>query len=251
AAIGTALVDIGYRFGAVVMDAAHFLPQSRPRLFIVASNAARSLPIRLTTPQPDPVWHPPNLVDAYRKLSQQSQSAWVWWNLPAPPLRTSTLADLIEEEPQGIAWHTAVETSRLLELMSPINRRKVEQAKHAKRRMVGCIYKRTRQVGHGERAQRAEIRFDDVAGCLRTPAGGSSRQAIMIIDGTKVRSRLLSPREAAHLMGLPENYKLPSNYNEAYHLAGDGVVVPVVRFLSTHLLEQLLLLKEEREMEAA
>jgi DNA (cytosine-5)-methyltransferase 1 len=62
----------------------------------------------------------------------------------------------------------------------------------------------------------------------------------MIVEGKKVRTRLLGPREAARLMGLPETYKLPANYNDAYHLAGDGVVVPVVRFLAAHLLEPLL-----------
>jgi DNA (cytosine-5)-methyltransferase 1 len=41
--------------------------------------------------------------------------------------------------------------------------------------MVGGIYKRTRLDDEGFKVQRAEIRFDDVAGCLRTPAGGSSR----------------------------------------------------------------------------
>ena len=52
--------------------------------------------------------------------------------------------------------------------------------------------------------------------------------------------RLLSPREAARLMGLPDTYALPKSYNDAYHLAGDGVVIPVVRFLAEHLLEPLL-----------
>jgi site-specific DNA-cytosine methylase len=92
----------------------------------------------------------------------------------------------------------------------------------------------------GAKVQRAEIRFDDIAGCLRTPAGGSSRQSIMIVQGSTVRSRLLSPREAARLMGLPEDYVLPENYNEAYHLVGDGVVVPVIRFLAAHILEPIL-----------
>lgn len=36
-------------------------------------------------------------------------------------------------------------------------------------------------------------------------------------------------------MGLPDSYKLPENYNEAYHLTGDGVVVPVVRHLARNL----------------
>ena len=105
--------------------------------------------------------------------------------------------------------------------------------------MVGGVYKRTR-TEKGIKLQRAEVRFDDVAGCLRTPAGGSSRQRILIVDGKLVRSRLLSSREAARLMGLPDSYKLPANYNSAYHLAGDGVVVPVVRHLATNLIEPIL-----------
>ena len=124
--------------------------------------------------------------------------------------------------------------------MSSVNLAKVEAAKRAGRRMVGGLYRRTRVDGDGAKVQRAEIRFDDLAGCLRTPAGGSSRQSIMIVQGGMVRSRLLSPREAARLMGLSEDYVLPENYNEAYHLVGDGVAVPVIRFLAAHILEPIL-----------
>jgi DNA (cytosine-5)-methyltransferase 1 len=158
---------------------------------------------------------------------------------------------LIEDEPQGVKWHTAAETQRLLSMMSPINRQKVEQAKKLGRRIVGGIYRRTRVNENGERVQRAEVRFDDISGCLRTPVGGSSRQSVLIVEGKKVRSRLLSPREAARLMGLPDTYILPKNYNEAYHLAGDGVVVPVVRFLADNLLEPLLAEAEKQDKDAA
>lgn len=89
------------------------------------------------------------------------------------------------------------------------------------------------------KTQRAEVRFDESSGCLRTPAGGSSRQTVLLVEGGRVRSRLLSPREAARLMGVPEDYPLPSNYNEAYHLFGDGLVVPVVSWLEQHLLRPL------------
>ena len=92
----------------------------------------------------------------------------------------------------------------------------------------------------GGKAQRAEVRFDDIAGCLRVPTGGSSRQTIVIVEGASVRSRLLSPREAARLMGLSDDYLLPSNYNDAYGLMGDGVVVPSVRYLAEHILEPVL-----------
>jgi len=136
--------------------------------------------------------------------------------------------------------------------MNPLNLAKVEAAKNSGSRQVGTIYKRTRADGpNGEKMQRAEIRFDDVAGCLRTPAGGSSRQTIMVIEGKRVRSRLLSPREAARLMGLPDTYELPKNYTDAYHLAGDGVAVPVVRFLAEYILEPLLAAAQTVEKKAA
>src|SRR5208337_4622987 len=128
-----------------------------------------------------------------------------------------------------------------------VNLQKVENAKKAGRRMIGGIYKRMRLDEQGLKTQRAEIRFDDLAGCLRTPVGGSSRQSILIVEGDKVRSRLLSPREAARLMGLPESYILPKNYNEAYHLAGDGLVVPVVGFLGAHMLGPLLVAADKRD----
>jgi DNA (cytosine-5)-methyltransferase 1 len=106
--------------------------------------------------------------------------------------------------------------------------------------MVGGVYRRTRFDERGNKVQRAEVRFDDVAGCLRTPAGGSSRQVIIVVDGERVRTRLISARETARLMGLDDAYVLPKNYNEAYHLTGDGVAVPVVRHLAAHLFEPLL-----------
>ena len=234
AAIGAALTNADYRFGAMLIDAVHFLPQSRPRLFVVAIDKSTTVPDELVADQIAEKWHSPAVVAAYGKLSRQSQEAWIWWRLPPPPTRNSTFADILEDDPQGVRWHTEAETNRLLGMMSTANLAKVEAAKRAGKRMVGGLYRRTRDV------QRAEIRFDDVAGCLRTPAGGSSRQTIMIVEGALVRSRLLSPREAARLMGLPDDYELPSNYNEAYHLAGDGVAVPVVRFLAAHILEPIL-----------
>lgn len=240
AAIGEAIAATGYRFGTVIMDGVNFVPQSRPRLFIVAVREDVVIPETVTCDSPDDQWHSGTLIGAYEKLSKRCREHWVWWSLPYPPQRDTVLADVLEEVPTRVKWHTRNETRYLLNLMSDLNRKKVRTAKRAGRRMVGTIYRRTRPDGNGGRTQRAEIRFDDVAGCLRTPVGGSSRQTIMIVDGDKVRSRLLSPREAARLMGLPDDYDLPDNYNDAYHLAGDGLVVPVVRHLAAHVLEPVL-----------
>lgn len=230
--------DAGYRVGAIVIDASLFVPQSRPRLFVIGIQRGIEIDPALLSPGPVAPFHTKGLQNAVARLPDLSD--WLWWNLPTPPVRTSCFADLIEEMPTGVAWHTPEETAALLRSMSPLNLSKVEAAKRAGRRMVGGVYKRTRPSASDGKAVRAEVRFDDIAGCLRTPAGGSSRQTVLVVDGKRVRSRLISSREAARLMGLPDDYRLPSAYNEAYHLVGDGVAVPVVRFLTDRLLEPLL-----------
>lgn len=251
AAIGAALSGSDYNFGALVIDAVAFVPQSRPRLFIIGVHSSLPIPSHLVATAPNREWHSPALIEAYDGLPKRCRETWIWWRLPPAPMRQTIFADLIEENPEGVAWHTPEETRKLLGMMSAVNRAKVAQAEIAGRLMVGAIYKRTRQDESGRKVQRAEIRFDDIAGCLRTPAGGSSRQVVMLIDGARVRSRLLSPREAARLMGLPDEYRLPKNYNEAYHLAGDGVAVPVVRFLAANILEPLLRPADAADKEAA
>jgi DNA (cytosine-5)-methyltransferase 1 len=240
AAIGDALVSAGYRFGAVIIDAVHFVPQSRPRLFIVAARRDVHIPSQLVRTIPDPAWHNQALVNAYRVLSPEAQCAWVWFNLPAPAPRRTDFADIIEDDPGGVSWNSREQTERLIAMMSETNRDKLRAAQAAGGRVVGGIYRRTRMDENGRKAQRAEVRFDGTAGCLRTATGGSSRQTVIIVDGSDVRSRLLSPREAARLMGLPEDYPLPSKYNEAYDLAGDGLVVPVVSYLEAHILRPIL-----------
>lgn len=229
----------GYRYGALVVDAALFVPQSRPRLFVIGVRADVAIDGRFLSPGPIDPFHTRGLRTAYDRLGPEARRSWLWWNAPTPARRSSVFADLIEERPSSVQWHSREETARLLSQMSPVNRAKVEAAKRAGRRMVGAVYKRTR-VEEGIKVQRAEIRFDDVAGCLRTPAGGSSRQVIVVVDGKRIRSRLISARETARLMGLPDYYKLPRNYNEAYHLTGDGVAAPVVRHLARHLFEPIL-----------
>lgn len=240
AAISSAITAAGYQFGALIIDAANFLPHSRPRLFIVGVAADVPIPKEMTSSCPLQSWHTDGLMQAYEPLSGRAKANWIWWNLPQPEPRGQNFVDIIEDKPKNVKWHTAAETKLLLAMMSDVNIMKVRKAQQAGHRVVGAVYKRTRKNEAGEKVQRAEVRFDDVAGCLRTPTGGSSRQSILVIEGKKIRSRLLSPREAARLMGLPDTYVLPQKYNEAYHLAGDGVAVPVVRFLAANILNGIL-----------
>ncbi len=235
-----ALVQAGYRVGPMVIDAVYFLPQSRPRLFVVAVDGDLEVPAALVDSCASKPWHPRSIRESYVRLPPSLRDRWVWWRLAPPPTTSTSVADLIEEEPAGVDWHSSEATARLLSHMSSLNLAKVEQARKRKRKEVGFVYRRTRPQPDGHKRQRAEVRFDGLSGCLRTPVGGSSRQIVLIVEGGRIRSRLLSPREAVRLMGLPDNYLLPGNYNEAYHVAGDGVAVPAVRHMAVHLLEPIL-----------
>ncbi len=235
-----ALHALRYRFGALVIDAVHFVPQSRPRLFIVAVRGDLDVPGALCENEPSTLWATAALKRAHAVLPQHLRAAWRWWRLAVPCASNTMLGDLLEASPADVKWHTRDETARLVSMMSAPSLAKLETAKKSGAKTVGTIYRRTRPDETGDKRQRAELRFDGIAGCLRTPGGGSSRQFIMAVEGDTVRSRLLSGREAARLMGLPEEFKLPVNYNETYHLLGDGLAVPVVKHLAEGLLTTFL-----------
>ena len=250
-AIATSIAQAGYRFGAVIMNAVHFVPQSRARLFFVAARNDMALPKSLVRTVPDAEWHPAALVNAFSRLPPEVNANWLWWDMPRPAARNLTFGDIIEDNPTSVSWHTAAETRRLLGLMTPLHLKKVEQVRVLGGKHVGAVYRRTRIDENGAKVQRAEVRFDDVAGCLRTPAGGSSRQTILVVEGRKTRSRLLSTREAARLMGLSDDYRLPPRYNDAYHVCGDGVCAPVVRHLAQNILEPVIKANRKRSLAAA
>ena len=239
ATIVGALSQEGYRVGALVMDAVRFLPQSRSRLFIVGVHNQVELPSQLMLRSPSEPWHTKALRLAVEQLPQRLEDNWVWWNVPVPNEPIRSLASVVEDEPTGVEWHSREQTEHIISLMSPLHLEKLRKAQLLREKIVGTVYRRIRPNEDGVKVQRAEIRFDQVSGCLRTPAGGSSRQTIVVVEGRKIRSRLLSPREAARLMGVPDSYPLPAKYNDAYHLFGDGLAVPVVRWLSHNLLAQI------------
>ena len=95
-------------------------------------------------------------------------------------------------------------------------------------------YRRTR---HGK--QQLELRFDGIAGCLRTPEGGSSKQYLVVKKNNEVHARLLTVREAARLMGAPDSFILPGSYNDGYKAMGDAVAMPVARFIGEKFLTKL------------
>ena len=65
ASIASALADLDYRFGAAVVDAVHFVPQSRPRVFFIAFRGDQWIPSSLIAEGPQKRWHPAAIIEAY------------------------------------------------------------------------------------------------------------------------------------------------------------------------------------------
>lgn len=228
-AIVEAMASAGYRVGAMVIDAAMFVPQSRPRLFIIG---ARGDMVRgRGASKPSAPFHTPALVEAVARLPHWVLDDWLWWWRPAPVPRSLTIADVLGPDDPATRSVEELDAARHVAMMAPPHLAKLEAMRGARRRMVAAGFRRTR-----DGVQRFEIRDDDICGALRTASGGSSRQQLLIVEGASVRLRLMTPREAARCMGIPDSYVLPANVNEALTLIGDGVAPPVVRFLREKLL---------------
>ncbi|WP_084559457.1 DNA cytosine methyltransferase [Nitratidesulfovibrio termitidis] len=216
-----ALAERGYNVGALLLDAVQWLPQSRPRVFVVAIDARVRIPKELSAAKP--TW-------AHSSAIQRAATGlenWIWWNLPKPGPRAQTLSEIVDF---SLPCQDATTCKKNLALIPPAHMQRLLESRLA----VVPGYKRIRN-----KKQVLELRFDDIAGCLRTPAGGSSRQYLVIRHGTGWRTRILSPREAARLMGAPETFKLPGTFNDGYRAMGDAVAAPVAAHLATHLLSPL------------
>lgn len=219
----SALTSRGYKVGAVIMDAANWVPQSRKRVFIIGVDSGiPTADLEL----PGPTWcHPSSLVSIATNLDK-----WVWWSIPKPNSKRKKLEDVIDF---SVPCVNSVKHESLIKLIPTRHLEKMdEEIEKGYRVFPG--YKRIR---NGK--QVLELRFDGLAGCLRTPGGGSSRQYIVLHDNNQLKSRLLTVREAALLMGVRKDYKIPGSYNDGYKAMGDAVAVPAARHLSKYLLRPL------------
>jgi len=225
-----ALTERGYRAGAMLLDAVHWLPQSRPRVFVVAVDACLAIPGKLVASCP--TWaHSDAMCKTAKNLN-----GWVWWRLPMPEKHTATLSAMVDF---SLPCHDDATSEKNLALIPPAHMRRLK----ASELRVVPGYKRIRNG-----RQVLELRFDDIAGCLRTPVGGSSRQYLVIKQGQGWKTRILSPREAARLMGAPESFKLPGTFNDGYKAMGDAVAAPVAAYLAKHLLSPLAAACNDRRM---
>lgn len=223
----TLLADLGYRLDTFIVDAAHFVPQSRPRLFVVG------MLDRLAPPGP---WLDPALCAGPLRPDRLAgfiagHASLPWALRPEPPLprRTTTLRDVIDDPPDDDrAWFDRARVEKLLGQMSPRHRRAADAMRDGARYEYGAIFRRMRSG-----SSMAELRTDGLAGCLRTPRGGSARQMLLRAGHGRFDARLLSARECARLMGAPD-FRLASDVriNQALWGFGDAVCVDVVAWVA-------------------
>lgn len=229
------LRDAGYTVDPFLLDAKWFVPQSRPRLFVVAVRDDLSPSGHQNYAEGEAITslRPPRL---NQFIKTHPDLPWSLRPLPTPAKRSLRLKDVLEEIPlDDPRWWTGERTLRLYQQMSDKHRSIVREMMKSKRPQYGTVFRRMR---YGE--SMAELRTDGLAGCLRTPKGGSARQILLRASNGKYHARLLTPRECARLMGA-DDIRIPesSSVNTALFAFGDGVCVPVVKWIADNYLTPL------------
>lgn len=219
----TSLNGLGYSVDILSIDARRFVPQSRPRLFIVGM---------LGSPADDPSASPlrpawlSTLFDDPRIRTHRTP-------LPAPPpLLKEGFSQLAERlRSSDDRWWSGERVDRFTSSLTPAHYQRLISLTKSTIGEYRTAYRRMRQ---GE--PRWEIRPDDIAGCLRTARGGSSRQAVVYGDSRGVKIRWMTPREYAALMGAADYRVGAASDADVYSGFGDAVCVPVVTWLAHNVI---------------
>jgi len=224
------LNSLGYKVDAFMIDAAWFVPQSRLRLFVVGTLADKSeIPVLSESPgfyQSEA--RPAALADF---IFAHPEIEWQIRPLPGIPKRAKRLEFVLEDLPASSPeWWSLERTDYLLNQMSPRHRAMAEAMMAATRYSYGTVFRRVRNG-----RSMAELRTDGVAGCLRTPRGGSGRQILFKAGRGKCQVRLLSARECARLMGA-DNFVVGVPLNQALFGFGDAVCVPAIEWIGENYL---------------
>lgn len=235
------LASLGYWIDAVIVDARYFVPQSRPRLFVVGIHENLSSPLFVREGQSifdssqyrealyaSRELHPKNLIRIME--STELSTGWFTLNLRPPTQTIYNLFDIVDLDDDQ-EWWNEQQTQKHYHMMHDYHRAKIDD--HIKRKIpfLGTVYRRTRQG-----VVRAEVRFDGIAGCLRTTKGGSARQIICAVINGQLQMRWMSPREYARLQGVGDYCLNNNNPNETMFSFGDAVCVPVIRWLDQNIL---------------
>ncbi|GAT06216.1 DNA-cytosine methyltransferase [Mycolicibacterium fortuitum subsp. acetamidolyticum] len=224
----TAFNGLGYSVDVVALDARRFLPQSRPRMFVIGA-----LNPPADTAEPHCELRPDYLQWVFGDPSLRTHRA----HLPAPPApRIKGLSALIEDIPVGDdRWWDAERTAAFVASLSPMQRARVAELRRGKGVKYRTAYRRTRAS-----VAVWEVRPDDISGCLRTARGGSSKQAVVRLGNKRLQVRWMTPLEYARLMGAGTYNLTGARTNQALFGFGDAVAVPVVRWLGVNYLMPLL-----------
>lgn len=228
-----ALNELGYSVDAFIIDAAHFVPQSRQRLFVVGSACPATSRLRETPSLLESVGRPAALADF---ILWHPEINWSVRPLPKLPSRQHNLSSIIENlSPNSAHWWNKERADYLLAQMSPKHRAIADSMIQGESTTFGTVFRRVRATG-----SMAELRTDGIAGCLRTPRGGSGRQILFAAGIGQFNIRLLTPRECARLKGADDFVIDPSlSLNQGLFGFGDAVCVPVIRWIAEHYLTPL------------
>ena len=211
------LNKLGYANDILMVDAVHFVPQSRERLFVIAS----LLPSRVPRISSLPIHQArPHQITEF--IHKHSDLQWSHLILPPLPTRKYDLEDLIERfSLSSSVWWDCRRQNHLFTQMSVLHKERLQELTQSRKAVFATVYKRVRSSGC-----RAEIRTDGVAGCLRTPRGGSSKQFVIQAGKGQWRVRNMTAREYARLQGVPDTFNITVPYIQALWGFGDAVCVP-------------------------
>jgi DNA (cytosine-5)-methyltransferase 1 len=231
-----AVAELGYYLDAMIVDAKHFIPQSRPRLFIIGVTQ-EMIPLQA---QSGEAWatemeHRNGAVGKrlYEVMkSTQLTTGWIAFPLPSLPPIMTDIASLIDTDAEQ-AWWSEEEVTKHLNRTSKSHRQQLERLQLSGRTWIGTGFRRIR-----EGTTRVEVRFDGIAGCLRTANGGSARQIVVMAQSDSIKMRWMTPREYARLQGAPD-FNIRRGINQSLTGFGDGVCVPVIEWIDTHILSAL------------
>lgn len=230
------LNKLGYFVDLLLIDAACFVPQSRVRLFIIGnlSNQPFNCVVdelalnRSSDARPQKV---KNIIKANPDIR------WSIRNIPALPKCILKIDDIIDDSEK---WWSRERSDYLLSQMFDRHRKLVHIMMRNNYWSYGTVFRRMR-VREGVKQSTAELRTDGIAGCLRTPKGGSARQILVRAGKGQLDARLINEIESSRLMGA-ENYTLPAGIalNDVLFGFGDAVCVPVIEWLTKHYLNPML-----------
>jgi DNA (cytosine-5)-methyltransferase 1 len=227
------LNELGYICDVFVLDALRFTPQSRQRVFLLGVRSAPRTGVLPLLQRPSSL--APELLR--KGLIANRDLDWRCTELPdPPPLRKSGLAEIIEQmSDDDSRWWKEAETQRHFEMMSRSHQQMVKLLTDRDAISYRTFYRRRRVEG-----QRAEVRPDDIAGCLRTAVGGSGKQFLLKAGGGRLKMRTMTPREYARLQGVSDHYPITVNGVQALTGFGDAVCVPVITWIAQHALGPLV-----------